>query len=74
MTRKATGCLRSSKLFYVVLITHFISAEIQARAPNWHAAMEQQLKNVHDYSKEKESLFTCVENGEMVGLVAAVIL
>jgi len=51
-----------------------ISAEIQARAPGWHAAMEQQLKNVHDCSKDKESLFQCVENGDMAGLVASVVL
>ena len=60
--------------FVLFLSLIAISAEIQARAPDWHAAMEQQLKNVHDCSKDKESLFTCVENGDMAGLVASVIL
>eukprot|EP00534_Pseudo-nitzschia_fraudulenta_P004827 CAMPEP_0201136134 /NCGR_PEP_ID=MMETSP0850-20130426/54719_1 /ASSEMBLY_ACC=CAM_ASM_000622 /TAXON_ID=183588 /ORGANISM="Pseudo-nitzschia fraudulenta, Strain WWA7" /LENGTH=905 /DNA_ID=CAMNT_0047407409 /DNA_START=33 /DNA_END=2750 /DNA_ORIENTATION=- len=60
--------------FVLFLSLIAISAEIQARAPDWHAAMEQQLKNVHDCSKDKESLFTCVENGDMAGLVASVVL
>jgi len=60
--------------FVLFLSLIAISAEIQARAPGWHAAMEQQLKNVHDCSKDKESLFQCVENGDMAGLVASVVL
>ena len=60
--------------FVLFLSLIAISAEIQARAPDWHAAMEQQLKNVHDCSKDKESLFQCVENGDMAGLVASVVL
>lgn len=60
--------------FGLFLLLIAILAEIQARAPDWHAAMEQQLKNVVDCSKDKESLFTCVENGDMAGLVASVIL
>jgi len=60
--------------FVLFLSLIAISAEIQARAPGWHAAMEQQLKNVHDCSKDKESLFNCVENGDMAGLVASVVL
>eukprot|EP00535_Pseudo-nitzschia_heimii_P004595 CAMPEP_0197178028 /NCGR_PEP_ID=MMETSP1423-20130617/3426_1 /TAXON_ID=476441 /ORGANISM="Pseudo-nitzschia heimii, Strain UNC1101" /LENGTH=900 /DNA_ID=CAMNT_0042627673 /DNA_START=35 /DNA_END=2737 /DNA_ORIENTATION=- len=60
--------------FVLFLSLIAISAELQARAPDWHAAMEQQLKNVHNCSKDKESLFTCVENGDMAGLVASVIL
>lgn len=60
--------------FVLVLSILAISAEIQARAPGWHAAMEQQLQNVQDCSKDKESLLQCVENGDMAGLVASVIL
>ena len=60
--------------FVLFLSLLAISAEIQARAPGWHTAMEQQLKNVHDCSKDKESLFQCVENGDMAGLVASVVL
>lgn len=60
--------------FVLFLSLIAISAEIQARAPDWHAAMEQQLKNVHDCSKDKESLFQCVENGDMAGLIASVVL
>jgi hypothetical protein len=36
--------------------------------------MERQLKNVQNCSKDKESLFQCVENGDMAGLVASVLL
>lgn len=60
--------------FVLFLSLIAISAEIQARAPDWHAAMEQQLKNVQDCSKDKESLLTCVENGDIAGLIASVIL
>ena len=60
--------------FVLFLSIIAISAELQARAPGWHAAMEQQLKNVNECSKDKESLFTCVENGDIAGLVASVIL
>ncbi|VEU35634.1 unnamed protein product [Pseudo-nitzschia multistriata] len=60
--------------FVLFLSLIAISAEIQARAPGWHAAVEQQLMNVQDCSKDKESLFQCVENGDMAGLVASVIL
>lgn len=60
--------------FGLFLLFIAILAEIQARAPGWHHAMEQQLKNVHDCSKDKESLLTCVENGDMAGLVASIIL
>uniref|UniRef100_A0A7R9ZTN6 Uncharacterized protein n=1 Tax=Pseudo-nitzschia arenysensis TaxID=697910 RepID=A0A7R9ZTN6_9STRA len=60
--------------FGLFLLLIAILAEIHGRAPDWHKAMEQQLKNVHDCSMDKESLLTCVENGDMAGLVASVIL
>jgi hypothetical protein len=60
--------------FVLFLSVIAISAEIQARVPGWLEAMEQQLKNVHRCSMDKESLFACVENGDIAGLIASVIL
>jgi hypothetical protein len=60
--------------FALFLTVIAISAEIQARAPAWQASMEQQFKNVQDCSKDKESLIECVENGDLAGLIASVIL
>jgi len=60
--------------FVLFLSLIAISAEIQARAPEWHAAMERHLKNVQNCSKDKESLFDCVENGDFAGLIASVLL
>jgi hypothetical protein len=60
--------------FVLFLSLIAISAEIQARAPTWHATMERHLQNVHDCSKDQESLFRCVENGDLAGLVASVLL
>lgn len=60
--------------FVLFLSLIAISAEIQSRAPEWNAAMERQLKNVQDCSKNQESLFQCVENGDLAGLVASVLL
>jgi len=60
--------------FVLFLSVIAISAEIQARVPGWLEAMEQQLKNVHQCSMDKESLFACVENGDIAGLIASVIL
>lgn len=60
--------------FVLFLSLIAISAEIQARAPTWHATMERHLQNVQDCSKDHESLFRCVESGDMAGLVASVLL
>jgi hypothetical protein len=60
--------------FVLFLSLIAISAEIQARAPTWHATMERHLQNVQDCSKDQESLFRCVENGDLAGLVASVLL
>jgi hypothetical protein len=60
--------------FALFLTVIAISAEIQARAPAWQASMEQQFKNVQDCSKDKESLLECVENGDLAGLIASVLL
>jgi hypothetical protein len=61
---------------YFVLFVAFItiSAEIQARAPNWLGWMETQLENVQNCSADKDALFQCVSNGEFAGLFASVIL
>lgn len=51
-----------------------ISAELHARAPDWLASLEQQLKDVRDCSANQEALFECVSRGDFAGLVASVIL
>lgn len=61
---------------YFVLFIAFItiSAEIQARAPNWLSWMERELENVQNCSADKDALFQCVSNGEFAGLFATLIL
>lgn len=61
---------------YFVLFLSLIalSAEIQARAPNWLASLESQMKNVRNCSENQEALFQCVSNGDLAGLIASVIL
>lgn len=60
--------------FVLFLSLVAISAEIQARAPDWAKAMEAQLKNVQDCAVDQEALFQCVSSGDVAGLVASVVL
>ena len=61
--------------YFVLFISLIaISAEIQARAPGWNAAMEQQLKSVQNCSRDQDALYECVSKGDLAGLVASVIL
>ncbi|CAB9511257.1 expressed unknown protein [Seminavis robusta] len=59
-------------VLFVALIT--ISAEIQARAPQWLSWVESQLENVHNCSADQEALYKCISNGEFAGLFATLIL
>eukprot|EP00934_Nitzschia_sp_Nitz4_P001030 Nitzschia sp. Nitz4//scaffold66_size103028//5229//7606//NITZ4_004486-RA/size103028-snap-gene-0.89-mRNA-1//1//CDS//3329556314//1030//frame0 len=60
--------------FVLFLSMVAISAEIQARVPEWSGAIEQQFNNVKNCSKDQDALFECVSNGDMAGLVASVVL
>jgi hypothetical protein len=60
--------------FVLFLSLIAISAEIQARAPSWASAMEAQLKDVQKCAVDQEALFKCVSNGDIAGLIAAVLL
>eukprot|EP00980_Cylindrotheca_fusiformis_P007302 scaffold1525_cov142-Cylindrotheca_fusiformis.AAC.102 len=62
--------------FYFLLFLSLIaiSEKIQARVPQWHASIEQQLKNVQNCSKDEDSLYECVSKGDLAGLVASVVL
>ncbi len=60
--------------FVLFLSLIAISAEIQARAPEWNAAIERHLKSVENCSKDQDALFECVSNGDFSGLVASVVL
>jgi hypothetical protein len=60
--------------FVLFLALIAISAEIQARAPNWLKMMEVQLQSVHSCSENHEALFECVSRGDFAGLIASVVL
>lgn len=60
--------------FVLFLSLIAISAEIQARAPEWNAAIERHLTSVKNCSKDQDALFECVSNGDFSGLVASVVL
>jgi hypothetical protein len=60
--------------FVLFLSLIAISAEMQARVPQWHTSIEQHLKNVQNCSKDEDSLFECVSQGDLAGLVAPVVL
>lgn len=61
--------------YFVLFISLIaISAEIQARAPGWNAAIERQLNSVKRCSMDQDALFECVSNGDFSGLVASVVL
>ena len=58
--------------FVLFLSLIAISAEIQARAPDWLNSLEKQMRDVQDCASDKEALFQCVTNGDFAGLVASV--
>jgi hypothetical protein len=60
--------------FVLFLAIIAVSAELQARAPNWIKMMEDQLQNVQDCSANHETLFACVTRGDFAGLIASVVL
>jgi hypothetical protein len=60
--------------FVLFLSLIAISAEIQARAPNWLSNLESHMQNVQDCAANQEALFQCVTNGDFAGLVASVII
>jgi len=60
--------------FVLFLSLIAISAEIQARAPNWLNSLEQQMRDVQDCASDKEALFQCVTNGDFAGLIASVMI
>lgn len=60
--------------FVLFLSLIAISAEIQARAPQWHKSIEQQFKNVQTCSKDEDALYECISQGDFAGLIASVVL
>ena len=79
-TREALANRREKRQVIFVLANYFvlflsliaISAEIQARAPEWLDSLEKQMRDVQDCASDKEALFQCVTNGDFAGLVASV--
>jgi hypothetical protein len=80
--KKKRGVRQEKRQVILVLANYFflflgfitLSAELQARAPEWLASMEKQMKDVRDCSANQETLFECVSRGDFAGLVASVIL
>jgi hypothetical protein len=60
--------------FVLFLAIIAISAELQARAPNWLKQMEEHLKSVQNCSENQEALFECVSRGDFAGLIASILL
>ena len=60
--------------FVLFLSLIAISAEIQARAPQWHKSIEQQFKNVQSCSKNESAMYECISQGDFAGLIASVVL
>lgn len=60
--------------FVLFLSLIAISAEIQARAPNWASILEKQMKDVQNCAANQDALFQCVSNGDVAGLIASVVL
>jgi hypothetical protein len=58
--------------FVLFLALIALSAEMQARAPNWMKMMENHVKNVRNCSENQEALFECVSRGDFAGLIASV--
>lgn len=80
--KRKRGVRQEKRQVILVLVNYFflflgfitLSAELQARAPEWLASLEQQMKDVRDCSANQETLFECVSRGDFAGLVASVIL
>jgi hypothetical protein len=60
--------------FVLFLAMIAMSAEIQARAPQWHASLEQHYQKVQNCAADQDALFDCVSNGDFAGLIASVVL
>lgn len=60
--------------FVLFLALIAISAELQARLPNWLKMMEDHLQSVQNCSENQEALFECVSRGDFAGLIASVVL
>jgi hypothetical protein len=81
--RSVVGRRRSEKRQVIFVIANYfvlflsliaLSAEIQARIPQWLAWIEAQMQNVNTCAADKDALFKCVENGDFAGLIASVVL
>ena len=60
--------------FVLFLSLIAISAELQARADGWIAALETHLTNVQNCSRDQDTLYECVSQGDLAGLIASVVL
>jgi len=57
--------------FVLFLSIIAISAELHERAPKW---MNEQLSQVHACAVDRDTLFECVSNGNISGLIASIAL
>lgn len=80
--QRKKGARQEKRQVIFVLMNYFIlflglialSAELQARAPEWLSSLEKQFQDVRDCSADQEALFECVSRGDFAGLVASVVL
>eukprot|EP00977_Amphora_coffeiformis_P019269 scaffold7101_cov153-Amphora_coffeaeformis.AAC.14 len=80
--QRKRGARQEKRQVVFVLMNYFIlflglialSAELQARAPEWLASLEKHFTDVRDCSADQEALFECVSRGDFAGLVASVVL
>jgi hypothetical protein len=63
-----------SNYLVLFLVMVAVSAEVQVRLPVWMPWMEAQVQNVQNCAKDKDTLFHCISNGDLAGLVASVLL
>jgi len=80
--QRKKGARQEKRQVIFVLMNYFVlflglialSAELQARAPEWLASLEKHFTDVRDCSADQEALFECVSRGDFAGLVASVVL
>lgn len=60
--------------FVLFLALIALSAEIQARAPNWLKVLEEHLQSVRNCGESQEALYECVSRGDFAGLIASLLL
>ena len=67
-----TTTLLSALILSCIIIA--ISAEIHERGPQWVQWVEDNVDRVNACAVDRDSLFECVSNGDISGLLASIVL